>query len=183
MSGPGAFDTAGHGVAADATAGMVVPAQPLFFQISRLGSGPQVGSAAIAVRFADGVAASGQGDGFLVVHRHAGEGDADIVRSLERIGLAVHAFRIDIDEAHHNGGEWIFQVTFAGVAAVGAAAGGEPFFFRTPVGVLFRVPDVFTAKTVTESLESHRFVGHVAGEDDQVGPAQFVAVFFLDRPE
>ncbi len=38
----------------------------------------EVGGAAVAVRLADGVAAGGQGDGFLVVHGHAGEGDAHV---------------------------------------------------------------------------------------------------------
>jgi hypothetical protein len=74
-------------------------------------------------------------------------------RGLERIGLAVHAFRVDVDQAHHHGGQRVFQVALAGVAAVGAAAGGEPFLFRTPVGVLFRVPDVFAAKGEAEGLQ------------------------------
>jgi hypothetical protein len=53
----------------------------------------QIGRAAIAVRLADGVTAGRQRHGFLVVHRHAREGDAHVVGRLERIGLAVDAFR------------------------------------------------------------------------------------------
>jgi len=45
------------------------------------------------------------------------------------------------------------------------------------------VPDVFTTTAETEGLESHGFVGHVAGQDKQVGPGELVAVFFLDWPQ
>jgi hypothetical protein len=32
-------------------------------------------------------------------------------------------------------------------------------------------------------FRAHRLVGDVAGQDDQVGPAELVAVFLLDRPQ
>jgi hypothetical protein len=38
---------------------------------------------------AEGVAAGDQGDGLFVVHRHAGEGLADVARRGEGIGVAV----------------------------------------------------------------------------------------------
>jgi hypothetical protein len=39
------------------------------------------------VDLAEGVTAGDQGDGFLVVHRHAAEGRADLLGGRERIGL------------------------------------------------------------------------------------------------
>ncbi len=60
---------------------------------------------------------------------------------------------------------------------------GQPFLFRAPVGVAFRRPDVFAAEGETEGLETHGFVGDVAGEDIEVGPGDLVAVLLLDRPK
>jgi hypothetical protein len=73
---------------------------------------------------AEGVAAGDQGDGFLVVHRHAGEGFADVARRGERIGIAVRAFRIDVDQPHLHGAQRIGQFALAAVALV-----AQPFAF------------------------------------------------------
>jgi hypothetical protein len=45
------------------------------------------------------------------------------------------------------------------------------------------MPDVLAAEGEAEGLQAHGLVGDVAGEDDQVGPAELVAVLLLDRPE
>ena len=58
-----------------------------------------------AVGLAEGVAAGDQRDGLFVVHRHAGEGFANVVGRGERIRLAVRAFRVDVDQAHLHGAE------------------------------------------------------------------------------
>jgi hypothetical protein len=55
------------------------------------GSAPTFDAIAGAVGLAEGVAAGDQRDGLLVVHRHAGEGLADVARRCERVGLAVRA--------------------------------------------------------------------------------------------
>ncbi len=135
------------------------------------------------MRLADGVAAGGQGHGFLVIHGHAGEGVAHVACGLERIGRAVDAFGIHVNQAHQHGGKRVLQVALAGVAAACAAALGEPLLFGAPVDVLLGMPDVFAAEAEAEGLEAHRLVGHGAGQDHQVGPADPVAVFLLDRPE
>ena len=70
------------------------------------------------------------------------------------------------------------EVTLAGVALVGA----EPFVLFAEEG-LFGLPDVFAAEREAECLEAHRVQGAVAGEDDQVGPRDLVAVLLLDRPQ
>src|SRR5206468_171108 len=71
-----------------------------------------------AVGFAKGMAAGDQRHGLLVIHRHAAERFANVPRGGERIGFAVGSFRIDVDEAHLHGAEWIFEFPVAGVTLV-----------------------------------------------------------------
>ncbi len=58
----------------------------------------------------------------------------------------------------------------------------EPRVLRAPED-LFGLPDVLAPEAEPERLESHRLVGAVAGEDDQVGPRDLAAVLLLDRPQ
>ena len=53
-----------------------------------------------AMRLAEGMAAGGQRDRLLMVHRHALERDLDVACRLQRVGIAARTFRIDVDEAH-----------------------------------------------------------------------------------
>ena len=71
-----------------------------------------------AVGLAERVAAGNERNGLFVVHRHAGEGFADIPRRGERIGIAVGAFRIHVNQTHLNGAERIVKFTIAFVAFV-----------------------------------------------------------------
>ncbi|MNE34152.1 hypothetical protein D3C80_1278620 [compost metagenome] len=123
------------------------------------------------------MAAGDQGYRFFVIHRHAGEGIADVAGRGERIGIAVRAFRIDIDKAHLHCTERFGKLTFAAVTLV-----AQPGAFRPPIK-LFRLPYVCTAAGKTEGLEAHRFQRDIAGQDHQVGPRYAVAVFLLDRPQ
>ena len=70
------------------------------------------------MRLAEGVAAGDQRDGLLVVHRHAAEGLADVLRGREGIGVAVRAFRVDVDQAHLHGAERLGELAVAAVAFV-----------------------------------------------------------------
>ena len=132
---------------------------------------------------AHGVAAGGQGDGFLVVHRHAAKGHAHVHGGFQRIRLAVYALRVHVNQAHHDCGQGVFQIAFTAVAAALATGGRKPFFFGAPVGVLFWLPDVFAAKAKAKGLQAHGFVGHGTRQNNQVGPAQPVAVLLFDRPQ
>ena len=76
-----------------------------------------------------------------------------------------------------HGGERILKLAFAAVAFV-----PQPRPLGTPVE-LFGLPDVLAPAAETEGLEAHRLEGDVAGEDHQVGPGDFPAVFLLDRPQ
>ena len=180
---PGAFNAAGGGVHALAAAKLVDPAQALRFQRGGFGLRADQLGVARAVGLAEGVAAGHQGHGFFVVHGHAGKGFAHIAAAGHGVGLAVRAFGVHVDQAHLHGGQRVFQVALAAVAAVRLVAGGQPFGFRTPIDVFFRLPDVGTATGKTEGLEAHGFQRHVARQDHQVGPRDGVAVLLLDGPQ
>ena len=68
-------------------------------------------------------------------------------------GLAVRAFRVDVDQAHLHGGERIVELPVAAVALV-----AQPRRSRAPVDVLLRLPDVLaaTGETDRQVLEQAR---------------------------
>src|SRR5450830_2165659 len=105
---------------------------------------------ASAMGFTECVAASDEGDGFFIVHCHAGKGFSDIACGGERIRVAVRAFWIDIDQTHLHGTQWIVELAVALVAFI-----GQPFSFGSPVHVFLWFPDVFTATGEAEGLETH----------------------------
>ena len=154
------------------------PAEALLGQPCALGLGAHEGGVARAVRFAEGVAARDQRDGFLVVHRHPGESHADVVRGFHGVRLALGPFRVHVYQAHVRGAQRVVEVTLAVETLVGA----EPFFFGAPVHVLFRLPRIRAATGETEGLEAHRLQRDVPRQHHQVGPGNRVAVFLFDRP-
>ncbi len=132
-----------------------------------------------AMGLAEGVAAGDQRDGLFVVHAHALEGFADVLRGSDRIGLALRAFGIHVDQAHLHGRERIGEIAIAGIALIAS----EPRRFLAPIDVLVRLPDIGAAAAEAEGLEAHRLERDVAGEDQQVGPRDLLAVLLLDRPQ
>ena len=200
-AGPGDLQPAGDGVATLAGAEAVLPAEALVLDAGRFRLVRDVLRRCRAVGLAEAVTAGDECDRFLVVHRHARERLPDVDRRGERVGLAVRAFRIDVDQAHLHGGQRILEVprvrNFAvvvlhqhamvlfdsrrplGVADVAA----QPFGLATPVHVLVRLPHVFAATGEAEGLEAHRFQRDVAGENHQIGPGNLPAVLLLDRPQ
>ena len=180
MGGPGAFQAAADGVAAYATAHVVDPAQALIAQIGGLGHGAQVLHFAIAMGLANGMAASGQGHGLFVIHGHAGKGEPHILRGTQRVGLAAHAFGVDVNQPHLNRGQRVFQ----GFAAFAFVAGRrQPLGFRAPIDVELGVPDVLAPQRKTVARKPHRLVGHGARQHDQVGPADVLAILLFKRPQ
>ena len=127
---------------------------------------------------AERVTAGDQRHGLLVVHRHAAERLADVARRGHRIGVAVRALRVDVDQAHLHRAERVGELTVAAVTLV-----LEPHTLGTPVHVVLRRPDVGAAAAEAERLEPHRLERPVAREDQQVGPRDLLAVLLLDRPE
>ena len=175
---PGALDAAADRIAAFAAAEAALPAEALLFEAGAFGLGPHMGRRAGAMALAEGVPAGDERDGLFVVHGHAREGLSNVTAGGDRIRVAVRPFRVHVDQAHLHGGERIFEIPVAGVAIV-----AKPFVLGAPVDVLFRLPDVLAPAAEAEGLEPHRLQGAVAGEDHQVGPGDFPAVFLLDRPE
>ena len=128
------------------------------------------------------MAASGQGCCFIVIHRHASKGLANVTSRCQRVRVPIRAFRIHVDQTHLNRGQRIFQVAITGIPAVRPVTGGQPFPFRTPVNVFLGLENVLTAAGETKGLEAHGLKGHVASQDKQVGPGQLVAILLFDRP-
>ncbi len=182
---PGALDARGGGVHAVPGLERVLPAEALVLDRAALGLGSHHGRIARAVRLAERVPAGDQGDGLLVVHRHAGEGVADVVRASLRVGLAVRPLGIDVDQPHLHRRERVLEEAAQAVPALVVAVvfEAEPLVLHAPVDVLLGLEDVLTPAGEAEGLKAHRLLRDVARQDEQVGPADRVAVFPLDRPE
>ena len=177
--GPGDLDARRDRVVAVPGAVALLPAETLRLERSRLGLGADIlQGVGCAVGLAEGVAAGDEGDGLLVVHRHAPERLADVACGLQRVGVAVGALGVDVDQPHLNGSQRVLEVTVTGVALV-----AEPLGLRPPVDLLVGLPDVLTATAEAEGRQAHLLDGHVAGEHDEVGPRQLLAVLLLDRPQ
>jgi hypothetical protein len=133
-----------------------------------------------AVGLAERVTTGDEGDRLLVVHRHPGERDPDVVGRGERVRTAFGALRVDVDQAHGHVAEGrVGQIEriLAGVALV-----AEPGVLRAPEDLLW-FPDVLAAEAEAERGEPHRLERDVAGEHEQIGPGDLLAVLLLDRPQ
>ncbi|CAB4591938.1 unannotated protein [freshwater metagenome] len=125
---------------------MVHPAEALFFKPCSFWCRPEVRGVAVPVGLSYSVTASGKRNRFFVVHRHTRERFADLSGGLERIGLTVDAFRVDVDKTHLYGGERVLHRRRVVDVLVSAVARGKPFLLGSPVGVFFGVPHVGTAE-------------------------------------
>ena len=81
---------------------LVHPAQTLILDGGAFRFGSEQCGIAVAVTLTHGMASRSQRDGLLVVHRHAGKGLTHVLSCSERIGLAIHTFRVYIYQAHHH---------------------------------------------------------------------------------
>ena len=180
---PRAFDAGGKGVGRLAVVTGVGPAKALPVDGAALGLSADVGVIAATVSLADGVTATGQCRGLFVVHRHAAEGFTHVQRGQDRVGVAVDALGVDVDQAHVNRCQRVLHGFRHFEVAVAVLGWRQPLVLGAPVNVLFRPPDVFTAEAEAEGLQAHGLVSHVTGEDHQIGPGQGVAVLLFHRPE
>src|SRR6185436_7242492 len=175
---PRAFQAAGDRVGAFAVAVRALPAEALVLHGGGFRLGTDVpGGGGRPVRLAERVAADDEGDCLLVVHRHAGKGLADVPGSLQRVRVAAGPFGVHVDQAHLHGAERLRELAVPAVARV-----AQPRVLRAPEEVL-GLPDVGPAEAEAEGLEPHRFHGHVAGQDQQIGPGDLLAVLLLEGPE
>ena len=174
---PGTLEPARERVGAGAAAVAVLPPETLVIDGTPLGLWSEVFGIDRTMGLADRVSADDQGDGLLVVHGHPTERLADVPGRIERARVAVGTLRVDVDQAHLHGTERTGELPIAGVALI-----AEPGVFRAPEDLL-GLPDVLAPEAEAERLEAHRLVGAVAGEDEEVGPRDLLAVLLLDRPE
>ena len=161
-----------------------LPAEALLGDVRALGLGADQRGVAGAVALAEGVAADGQRHRLLVVHAHPAEGLADVARRFQRVGLAARPFGIDIDQAHLDRRQRVFQrAAFLLLDAGLVVLVPDPELLGAPIDVLVRLPHIGPAAAEAEHRGAHRFERDIAGHDHQIGPAQLLAVFLLDRPQ
>ena len=148
---PCALDPAADRIVALAGAETILPAEALRLDAGALGFGTDIlARFGGAVALAEGVPAGDKRHGFFVIHRHAGEGLANIARRSYRVRIAVRPLRVDVDQAHLDGAQGVRKFTVTGVAFV-----AKPIRFGSPVDVLSGLPDVLAATGEAEGLEPH----------------------------
>ncbi|CRK39328.1 hypothetical protein BN1708_001577 [Verticillium longisporum] len=197
----GHLETAGDGVGTLARLVPVLPTEALSLKRGTFGLGTNLVVGAGAVGLAEGVATGDESDGLLVVHGHAAECGADVVGSSNRVGVAIGALGVDVDQTHMGSTERLLQATGVGalimtlvgdeaartlvalVATRVADVVAEPSGLATPVDRLVGLPDVGPTTGEAKGLEVHRLEGDVAGEEQQISPGDLVAVLLLDGPQ
>ena len=130
------------------------------------------------MRLAQGVTARDQRHGLFIVHRHAPEGAANLLRGQHRIRHAANTLGVDIDQAHLRRGERAFEPGFGVVTLV-----SQPLAFRAPEHIRLRLPHIDATTGKAKGLEARLLESHVAREDHQVGPRNLGAVLLLQRPQ
>ena len=180
---PRALDARGGDIAGRNLVLIDQPAEALQVQILAFGCAAEGVGRGCAVGLAEGVATGGKGNGFLVVHRHAGKGFAHVAgHAFMVMRVALRPFGIDVDEAHLDRGERAVDGLVLGRNDARFDAFVDPLAFGAPVDAL-RLVDVGAAAAEAEHRSAHRFNRDVPGEDEQIGPADVLAVFLLDRPQ
>ncbi len=177
--GPCNFRSSGQCVRPVARLITAHPSESLLFYSCRFGIGAEILRISFAVRLSECMSAGYERNGLFVIHCHAPECFADVFRRKERVGIAVRAFGIDIDQTHLNSRKRIFKISFAGVSVSIV----EPFLLRAPVYADIGLPYIFSSSRKTEGLESHRLKRNISGQYKEVCPGYLVSVFLLDRPQ
>src|SRR5579863_2405144 len=127
-SGPGHFQAARDGVTTLTRAEPAGPAEAPRHDIGAFRLRAHERGIARTVSLAEAVTAGDKCHRFLVIHRHAAEGLADVAGSRERIGLAVRALGIDVDAAPLHSAERPLEIAAGTVALI-----RQPLPLRAPV--------------------------------------------------
>src|SRR3546814_2721551 len=115
------------------------PAKALLRDVRAFGFGADQCGIARAVALAEGVPARRQRERLLVVHRHPREGLADVAARLRRISIAAGALGVDVDEAHLDRRERVFEhPPLVWIDSGLAACRAGPFLLGDTIKVLFR---------------------------------------------
>ena len=132
---PCAFQSTGDRVRTFARAVAVFPAETLLFNACAFRFNTHIALwPSGTVCLTKGMTAGNQRHSLFVVHRHAAERFANILRRCERVRIAVWALWVYVDQAHLHGAQPIFKLTFTFIALV-----CKPLALRAPVHFL-RLP-------------------------------------------
>ena len=175
---PSPFDPRPRGMGTHAGAKGILPTQTLLFKARSFGFTPHKGGVARAVCLAKGMPARHQGYGFFIIHRHACKGFANVAARCHRIGHAVRAFGVHVDQPHLHSGQRVFQLAVALIAFV-----AQPCVFVAPIDIFLGFPHIGAATAKAKGLQAHRVQRAIARQDHQIGPRNCIAVFLLDRPQ
>src|SRR5271163_2873712 len=175
---PSYFEPAANRIATLAGPEFAKPAETLRCDISGLWFWTHQGHIARAVGLAEAVPARDQCHRLFVVHRHATECLTNIPRRGDRIRIAIRPFRVHIDQTHLHCGERILQIAIATVPLV-----RQPLAFGTPENALLRFPSIGATAAKPVGFETHRFERNIARKNNEIGPRDFLAVLFFDRPK
>ena len=163
---PSALEAARNRMRALAAFKRVLPAKALLFKACTFWLRSDIfRRIGCTMHLAEGVTTRDQRHGFLIVHRHTRKGLADVDGGSQWIGLAVRAFRVDVDQAHLHGGERVFELAIARIALV-----VEPGVFRAPINIFFGLPHIGATTGKAEGLKAHRFKRAIARQNHQIGP-------------
>ena len=99
---PSNFKTTGNRVSSLTRLETAHPAKTLSFQVSHFRIVSQVVSISSTMALTKRMTTCNQSNRFLIIHRHAGKGLANIFRRLNGVRIAVRTFRIDINQSHLN---------------------------------------------------------------------------------
>ena len=97
---PCTFDSARHGIAANAARGVIHPAETLLNDLCRLWGWPKSLRIAVTVCLANGMPTGCECHGLFVVHGHARKRFADVGCRPEWIRLTINTLWVYVNQAH-----------------------------------------------------------------------------------
>src|SRR5690606_32630631 len=156
---------------------------PLFVHIGGFWLRTNILSASITVGFTYGVTTGGERYGFFIIHCHTRKGDTNIVGGFLWVRIAVHPFRLNVNQPHHYRRQGAFHVALTYLPIAFTTPSGKLYFFRAPVDIVSLVPIIYATTSKAKGLQPHGLIDHSARENQQVSPGEFVAVFTFERPQ
>ena len=157
--GPSPFDTRSKGVGRLAVETGVGPAKTLCLDPGRFRFDTDIVHGPAPMRLADGVATAGQRCSLFVIHRHPAKSFTHMQRGAGWVRVAIHTLGVDVDQAHMNRRQRIFQRFGIVQIAITVLGGRQPFGLGPPIDIGLGTPDILAAETETECLQPHRFIG------------------------
>ena len=115
---PGAFGTAADCMPGFSAAKLAFPAEPHLLDGGSFGLWPDQRRIARTMALTKSMPACNQCNGFLIIHRHPGEGLTHINGRCHGIRYPVWPFRINIDQTHLHCRQGIFKISLTGIALI-----------------------------------------------------------------